>query len=279
VKIPKVVLVLHDNVAFLGTLRRAAESSGWTVRRISSWESLLDEVRSAPASVMVVVDPYSATPRGQSISIEVASLLSRFPSLAITAALHVRLGRLDDVRRLGEWGVVQVIDLDEELVPWAVKYRLQTATGRPLRSLVEGTLPAHMGGPARSILASATEVVVNGGTGADLARRLHITTRTLLRWCRKAGLPPPRRLLAWMRMLLAAELLDDPGRTVSDAALSCGYASDGSLRNAMRSFLEQSPGEMRDRGAFAFAAEAFIEELRRARSPQARFRSPSSRHS
>ena len=41
-------------------------------------------------------------------------------------------------------------------------------------------------------------------------------------------------------MLLAAELLDDPGRTISDAALACGYASDSSLRRAFELYARGS---------------------------------------
>jgi AraC-like DNA-binding protein len=130
----------------------------------------------------------------------------------------------------------------------------------------------YASGAARAILAAATSVVVEGGYGGELARSLHVTTRTLSRWCRRARLPPPRRLLAWMRILLAGELLDDPGRTVSDVALSCGYAADSSLRHALRSFVGVNPSELRERGAFAVTAEAFVRELQEAQRLGKRYR-------
>src|SRR3712207_9332148 len=76
----------------------------------------------------------------------------------------------------------------------------------------------------RSIVDAAAEVVAVGGHGRDLARSLQLSRRTLLRWCERAELPPPRKLLAWMRILLACELLDDPGRTVLSVAHACGYS-------------------------------------------------------
>lgn len=270
----RTLLILHDDELLLRQLARIGDRLGWGLQIFSSWDALNDGVRAATSSALIVVDPYMETAADQP-SVELASLLSRFPSLSVTAALALRPGRLDDLRRLGEWGVVQIIDLDEEATERAMAHRLASATGRPLRSLVERTLPSYTGGAARSILGAAVEVTVQAGSGVDLAKVLHITPRTLLRWCRKAGLPAPRRLLAWMRMLLAAELLDDPGRTVSEAALSCGYSSDGSLRNAMRAFLERSPRDLREVGAFAVTAEAFVRELRRARSSSTRYRATS----
>jgi AraC-like DNA-binding protein len=75
-----------------------------------------------------------------------------------------------------------------------------------------------------------------------------------------------------MRILLAAAFLDDAGRTISDVALSCGYASDASLRNALRNFIGLSPTELRDRDAIAAASDAFLVALAEARSAKRRYR-------
>jgi AraC-like DNA-binding protein len=198
--------------------------------------------------------------------------LNRFPSLTVTAALSIAPGRLPDVLRLGQWGVVQVIDLEEEITAIALGQRLLEARGRPLRGLVERALPSYTSATARAILSSAASIVAEGGQGKDLAKALYITPRTLSRWCRKAGLPPPKRLLAWMRILLAAEFLDDPGRSVTAVALSCGYAADSSLRLALRRFTNQSPTELRERGAFDAASKVFLEALAEARTPKRRYR-------
>jgi AraC-like DNA-binding protein len=82
----------------------------------------------------------------------------------------------------------------------------------------------------------------------------------VLRWCGRADLPQPRRLLAWLRILLAADMLDDPGRTLAAVARACGYSSDTALRNTLRTFLGASPTELRGQ-AFQTAAAAFAREL------------------
>jgi AraC-like DNA-binding protein len=243
---------------------------------LASWDELLDEVQTAPASALIVVDPYYGNRQStDGPTIELSSLLNRFPSLTVTAALELRPGSARDVLRLGQWGVVQIIDLDEEMTAIALGQRLLGARGRPLRGLVERTLPAYTSASARAILSAASSIVAEGGQGRDLAKALHITPRTLSRWCRKAGLPPPKRLLAWMRILLAAEFLDDPGRAVSAVALACGYAADSSLRLALRRFTGWNPTDLRERGAFDTAAAAFLEALAEARTPRRRYRAPS----
>lgn len=274
-EIPRPLLVLHGNRDLRDRLREVAESERLAFRLVSSWDDLLDEVSTAPATSLIVVDPYEQNDGDSAPSIELASLLNRFPSLTITAALTVGRGRMNDVLRLGQWGVVQIVDLEEDLSAVALGRRLMEARGRRLHGLVEQSLPSFTSASARAILSAASRIVSNGGQGRDLAKALNITPRTLTRWCRRAGLPPPKRLLTWMRILLAAEFLDDPGRSVSAVAEACGYAADGSLRLALRRFTGLTPSELREGGAFGIASTAFIEELAQALAPQRRYRAPS----
>lgn len=271
-KILRPLVVLHGDRLLREQLRAIARKHALELRIVADWEVLLEEVRAAPTSAFVIVDPYAGEADRSQPSIELGALLNRFPSLTVTAALTAGRGRLEHVRRLGEWGVVQVIDLEEETTALAIWDRLQSSRGRSLVALIERALTPASSGTARAILRAATVVVSDGGQGRELAQSLHVTPRTLLRWCRNAGLPATRPLLAWMRILLAAELLDDPGRTVSDVALSCGYSSDSTLRQALRTFLRLTPTQLRERGAFETASSAFLRSLAEARSSTKRYR-------
>jgi AraC-like DNA-binding protein len=271
-KIPRPVLVLHDDRDFRTQLASVATADGYDLRPLPDWATLLREVRGAPASTLLVVDPYLGVATRAAPSPQLATLLERFPSLTVTAAFRAEAGGVGQMLALTDSGVTQLIDLQEEGSEISIAHRLRAARGRPLRKLIEGALPVSVGGPARAILAAAAMVVAEGGQGRDLAASLDVTTRTLTRWCRRALVPPPKRLLAWMRTLLAAELLDDSGRTISDVARSCGYASDSSLRHALGGLLGRTPSELREAGAFPIASRAFVRALAEARSSAARYR-------
>lgn len=270
-QVPRPLLVLHRDRTLREQLQEIASEHRFQLAFVDEWSALHEQARSAPGSTVVVVDPFAGASRGIATA-EIARLVQRFPSLTLAAALPVRPGSEGDIRRLGEAGVGELIDLVEESTPVAVGQRLQATRGRHLRMLLDRVLPSRMSGLARSIIAAAIDVVADGGQGSDLADRMNVTTRTLSRWCRRAALPPPKRMLAWMRILAAADLIDDPGRTMTDVAASCGYAADTSLRHALRAFLGRGPRELRERGAFAAASEGFLQALTEARSGDQRYR-------
>jgi AraC-like DNA-binding protein len=221
----------------------------------------------APPAAIVIVDPYAgAADRPPRLSPDLRTLLWEFPSATVLAALDVQPGHTRDLRTLGEWGVTDVVVLSEDDTHEALHRRLRSVEGRTLQRLLEGALPAMLSGRTRLMMMTAAEVVAAGARARELARRLHLSERTVLRWSSRAGLPPPRRLLAWMRILLAASLLDDPGRSVLAVAHACGYASDSSLRRAMQDFLGTGPTALRRQGAFTRASTRFLEELTRTRT-------------
>lgn len=263
-KVRRPLLLLHPDLPFRERVRQASGKE-YEFRAVSGWDALGTAVRELP-SPLVVVDPYVSSQNGsKGPSPELRGLLAEFPSMAVLAAMEVLPDRFNDIRTLGKWGVVQVISLDHDDTSYAISQRLRAARGRPLLALLEEVLPPDTPGRARAILEASVDVVSVGGHGSDLAKSLYLSRRTLLRWTIRAGLPAPRQLLAWMRVLQAAELLDDPGRSVLSVAHICGYSSDSGLRRITQKFLEASPTELRGKGAFDYAAKKFLEVLAEAR--------------
>lgn len=232
---------------------------------IQDWDDLRATAEDAPPASLVVVDPYLGSNGKKTLSPHLRALLQDLPSTSVFAALRVTPPRADDLRTLGVWGVTQVISMGHDDTKRALAKRFRDARGGPLRALLREALPPETPGRARGIMDAAAEVIAVGGHGSDLAEQFGLSRRTLLRWCQRAGLPAPRTLMAWMRVLLAAELMDDPGRTVLTVARTCGYSSDSGLRRVITKFLGQSPGELRRKGAFAEAAAAFVQLLEETR--------------
>src|SRR4051812_48538377 len=255
------LIVMHPNGAFRDRVRRVSGKT-FECSFFPDWESLRAAISDAPPAALLVVDPYvPGNGDVMQLSPQLRALLWEFPSATVLAAMELRPGRSHDVRTLGEWGVTDIISIGEEDTHEAISRRLRGAQGRPLQNLLQRCLPSSVSGRARTLLMAAAEVVSMGGRGRDLARALPLSERTVLRWSERSGLPPPRRLMAWMRILLAASLLDDPGRTVLSVAYACGYSSDSSLRRAMQDFLGTVPTTLRREGAFSAAARRFLEEL------------------
>lgn len=255
--------MLHSDPAFSLRVQRAAQKQ-FRVCPVSHWHDLLDRVRDAIPTGVAVVDPYHGRGLREGPAPELHALLRAFPSATVVASPPPHPRRLKDARILGEWGVTDIIDPVEDSTE-NVRLVLEEARGRPLRTLVERGVELNVPGRGRAILDATVEVVAAGGYARDLARALYLSPITLMRWCRRSGLPVPRRLLVWMRVLLAAELLDNPGQSVLAVALACGYSSDRTLRRALHVAVGSGPTELRERGAFRTVSAAFLDALREGR--------------
>lgn len=231
------------------------------VTQIPDWGALRDALRRSPPTAISVVDPFAGSGDVCVPTEVLRDLLSAFRSSTIMAALPVTAGASDVVRTLTDWGVAEIVDLVRERTPEALARRLRVVQGRTVQRLLHRALPDSVSGRTRALLAVAAEAVATGGQAPELAVSLGVTERTVARWCKRAELPPPRRVLVWLRILLAADLLDDPGRSNEAVARACGYAGGASLKGALRGLLETTPRDLRAAGAFRTVSTAFRAEL------------------
>ena len=262
---PRPLFVLHSDALLRERVFRAG-AERFECITVQGWDELLRLLPAAPPTALVVVDPYAGTPGRSVLSPHLHTLLTRHPSATVLAALEIRPGRFHDLRTLGEWGVSEVIALDRDESSESIARKIRAAQGRLVRSFLAHSVPEFVSGRGRAVLAAAAEIAARGGQGSDLATALHLTDRALLRWCERSHLPPPRRLMSWMRVLLAAELLDYPEETLLGIAHTCGYATDSSLRRAMQELTGATPTELRRSGAFSTTSAAFLDELLRIRA-------------
>ena len=253
------LIVLHSDDSLLLALQALAEKD-YSFQRVATWPELLAIAEDAPASAIIVVDPWQGG--ALHVSGQLQQFAATFPSIPVVAATELHPGGSDALVTLADSGIVDLIVLGHDDTPCALAQRLQAALAKPLKALLEqfASEPTHRSNHA--LLEEAAETVILGGSVGDLADALGISQRTLLRWTRSTGLPSPVKLLAWIRVLLAAALLDDPGRTIYGVALAAGYGSDNSFRRSTHNLLGQSPGELRRRGAFWAAASRFRTALR-----------------
>jgi AraC-like DNA-binding protein len=222
------------------------------------WDEMGQWLGDLPPAAVLLVDVLPA--REYDPPMPLARLLARRRSLAVVAV--ARPASAAQLRELYDAGVSEVVDLDLDTTPDALRFRLRQAHARPLKRRLEGALAPYASTDARTLLRAACEVAADGGDTVDLAAALGAAPETLAGWCRRAAVPGPRRLMVWMRLLLAGLLLEDEGRTIAGVAAACGYATDRSLRRAFEHAMGTDPSSVRGRGAFDAVAAAFNAALR-----------------
>jgi AraC-like DNA-binding protein len=226
---------------------------------------LLDVIPNTPPSTLVVLDCTTETERNAQLSI-IGQLIHRYPSVPVIAAIDVHAVNPERAVRLLASGVAGVIDLSVETTPQVLAARLKASSATPFKQKVEDSLPRCVSAQARAILRGACDVAVVGGGARELATRFGVNSTTVTGWCTVAGLPTPRVLQAWLRLLLAAFLLADTGRMIATVARACGYSSDRALRRAMNQFVGFGTRTVRQESAFETVMGAFLNELARCRT-------------
>jgi AraC-like DNA-binding protein len=254
----RVILVLHPEPRVHATVAEAAGEAS-LVTTVDDWPGLEEALLASPPSTVAVVDPYLGG-TGPGPARELHGLLQRLPSTSVIPVLEVTAERAPDVTLLDEWGVAAIISSGHDDTPAAISRRLDDACVRPLKRLLASMLPPETSPHAYTLLFAAADTMCAGGNAADLATALEASPSTLLRWCEAAALPSPRTLLQWVRILLAASLLEEPVRTPDSVARTCGYASTAELRTVTQRLLGRTPAQLKTDG-FPHAAARFLQAL------------------
>jgi hypothetical protein len=232
----------------------------YVVERLEWTQMINAAARAAPSSV-VLLDALG-TADGTAVDPRVPALLAATRMVPVVALVPFQPRYADTVRALLAMGVCEVADAELECTPEALHGRLACAHAQSLKRIVEPALSPLVSASALTLIRAAADVAVDRGSVVDLGRVLGANERTVSAWCARASLPPGRRLLAWLRLILAVALLEDRQRPVANAAASAGYR-EWSLRRALREFLggERPPRER----TLAQALAAFNAELREIR--------------
>lgn len=233
-------------------------------RWVGDADTFVAALHAAPASAIALIDPFSA--RGR-VTWEARRILTEAGVVPVVAVVDLSPGSVPHVRELLDQGLADVVDLGMERTADAAWPRVRAATARPLKRRIEKGLPEWISQDGLTLVRAVAEGVVRGGTADDLGGRFGVEERTFAGWCRKEGLPAPRRLQAWIRLLLALALLERPERSVLAAARAAGYANESSMRRAFRSMLGEDAGRAPRTCSFDGALRMLADELGAMRTP------------
>jgi AraC-like DNA-binding protein len=239
---------------------------GYVVRSVSGWTSLREGVRTAAPSSIVLLRIDGSQDEVEALG----ELIRDTPSVPVVAAVPFARASAAQVRALLDTGIAEIANAGNEVTLAALIPAIRQAHARPLKRRIEERMPVWVPEDARTLIRAAAEAVVDGGGREAFAGIFGVYVRTVAARCTEAGLPPPRRLLGWLRVLLALSLLEEAHRTVLNVALVCGYTDNSSLKRAVENFAGSAVlTSIRDQ-TFAGAFDAFAAELRRLRHEERR---------
>ena len=190
---------------------------------------------------------------------ELDRLVQGFPAIP-TVALVSGPGHADALLRLGARGVREVVDVS---VPegWRRLRALVDGPGTPASARIQGPILAALAEAppdARLFFEALIRSAPHHLTVRHLARTLHVPCSTLLSRFQRAGLPSPKSYLAALRLLHAALLLEDTGRSVADVSYRLEYSSPQSFGRHVRAMLGVTASEFRRRLPFPVALDRFL---------------------
>lgn len=227
----------------------------WCARR----EELLPLLRGRWADALLV-EPWDAA--GADVAPVVLSLRHEFPSLPIIAYCPLSAEAMHEVLLLTKAGVDDVLVREYEDPGTLLRGVLASARGRRTASEVLPTVAPHVMPEVLPIIACCLEHAGRPTSVADIARELGVHRKTLVNRMSVAGLPTPSAVIAWCRLLLAARLLEDPGRSVEHVALALEFGSGTALRNMLRRYTRLRPADVRAGGGLQSVLRLFIQALR-----------------
>jgi AraC-like DNA-binding protein len=191
----------------------------------------------------------------------VRRLRDEYPSVPIVMYLPMSAVISGAVMDYAKAGVSQLVfqgvdDLKASLRS-AVDAALDQVSASALSEELESLVPATIVPFLRYCLEHARRDF----TVEEVAAAMGVHRKTLVDRLKAARLPSPRAMIGWCRLLVAARLLDDPGRTVEQVALKLDFPSGAALRNMFKRYTGLKTTEVRENGGVHCMLHAFKREL------------------
>ena len=200
--------------------------------------------------------------------IHVISELRRvFPAVPILGYCLSAAEHLGDLRRMAVAGVHELIlDITADsrtVVRDAFQTTRRQCAAAQVFAQIQHIVPVRLHPFVQATLDNPSRTT----SVAALARELGVDRKTLHNWYKTESFLPPRDLLRWSRLLLAAALLNWSGRSVTSVAMELDYPTDNALRTAIRRQFRAQPSAMR-RGGVDRAVNAFRAHIDSLRQPK-----------
>lgn len=198
---------------------------------------------------------------GATVDQAVRTLHADYPTVPILVYAPLTPQGARDMLDAAHAGATEVVIANFDDVGFTLSQRLAaaqaTALGRQVLARVAELVPG-------SVAALIDYFLRHGRSAPSVAAAAHalgLHRKTLALHCARAHCPGPSALACWTRLILAAQRLEDPGRTTERAALEFGFPSASAFRNMLKRYTGLSPSEVRERGGSVCIIDLFTARL------------------
>jgi AraC-like DNA-binding protein len=193
---------------------------------------------------------------GQSHFDVVRRLKMRAERLTLIAYVTMTLERSRDLFDAGRAGFDGLLLVGVDDTPAAFRAVLERATARTVAQLVRPLLTEVSPLVRDAVLVSVTRAHLRL-TSQKLSEICGASKTSLLRALDKAGFPHPQKLLAWGRLMVAAQMLEEGERAADAVARQLDFPSGSAFRNTCQRYLGATPHEMKQKGGAAWVVGRF----------------------
>lgn len=197
---------------------------------------------------VVVLQPRPAN--GTTTAAIARDLRDGFPSLPILVYCELKAEHVSQVPELVQAGADGVIIKGFDDVGSALRQLVARSSADRVAVDALDRLNGLIPPPEHPVVAFCLAHAYRPLRVREVAGALGLHRRTLANRALAASLPAPGALISWCRLLHAARLLDDTGRSVEQTARLLGFGSGTALRNMMRRYTAMRPTVLRRGGAF-----------------------------
>jgi AraC-like DNA-binding protein len=246
----------------IGTKCRARVRGALTGRADVRFCDLRGEL--VPLATTVRPSAILAEPRdraGADVCDVIAALRTGMPSVPVIAYVADDRTASGDILAMARAGVHDLVRSGFDDVGFALGTALASATASCATTAARDELERIIAPDAWPFVSYCLTRAHGPVSIHAAAAALGLDRRTLVRRLERAGLPQPRRIAGWCRVIAAARLLDEPIYTLEQAALRLEFPSGTALRNMLLRYTGLRPREIRENGGMRCVLHLFKREL------------------
>jgi AraC-like DNA-binding protein len=188
-------------------------------------------------------------------------LREEYPSVPVVMYLSMSAVASGAVMEYARAGVSQLVFHGLDDLKSALRSAVDAAIDQVSAAALGADFEAIMPPSVMPFLRYCLEHARRDITVEEVALAMGVHRKTLVDRLKAARLPSPRAMIGWCRLLMAARLLDDPGRTVEQVALKLDFPSGAALRNQFKRYTGLRTTEVRQNGGVRCLVHALKREL------------------